>query len=113
MISGSSITPGLRPITVNEGTLQIANQASLPNNSQPGFPTGVALVALAPMDTGTIDMDGQNLNVGALGLPGAGWFSTTQPAATGNIINSGGSGVVLTVSENNWLNGTAVNAPRT
>lgn len=81
----ASTTTALRTITVNEGTLRFAGQSSVPANA-----------IFQPNDTGKIDLNGLNLNLGAIGISG-----TAVPNAggqtTGIITNNGVGHAALTL----------------
>lgn len=64
----------LNTITINDGVLRFASQASVPSN---------ALVNISPMDGAALDLNGQNLTFAALG------GQTSALGATGQVINTG------------------------
>ncbi|MGC3968307.1 MAG: autotransporter-associated beta strand repeat-containing protein [Pirellulales bacterium] len=73
---------GLRRVTVQDGTLKFANQASVPQTAN-----GVSTVVLAVNDTGVFDLNGQNIAIG--GINGTGTItnsvSATQSQLTVNL----------------------------
>lgn len=85
MASGSaSVLPTLQ---INDGIVRFAGQSSLPNQGA---------VTITPMDTGTFDLAGHNLTIGALG------GNAATNAATGVVANSGAA-ASLTVDTQNGV----------
>ncbi|TCO92740.1 autotransporter-associated beta strand protein [Chthoniobacter flavus] len=79
LISGTNNVMTSSPTTlptlqINDGIVRFAGQSSLPNQGA---------VGISPMDTGTFDLAGQSLTVGALG------GNAVASAATGIVMNSG------------------------
>ena len=93
------VAGNLRTLQINEGTLQFAGQSSLPSNrtfTVSGDLNGAnaitsSQIIISPMDTGKLDLNGQNLTIAGLG------GNAVASAATGNVINSGAA-ATLTVA---------------
>ncbi|MEI9894804.1 MAG: hypothetical protein WDN28_13180 [Chthoniobacter sp.] len=71
-------TTGLRILTVNEGTVSVAGQSSLPSGG---------LILVSPQDSGTFDINGNALTIG--GLTGTG------------VVTNSGTAQALTLAVNN------------
>jgi autotransporter-associated beta strand protein len=75
-------TTTIGTLQINEGTVRFAGQSSLPSGG---------VLNIAPMDSGALDIAGQNLTIAALG------GNAAATAATGNVLNSG-TAATLTVA---------------
>jgi autotransporter-associated beta strand protein len=97
------VVSNLRAFAVNEGTVKFNGQGSLPSGGQ---------ITLAPMDTGTVDLNGTSLTIGGLaGSPLAlAAFGTTSGSSTVTVTSTAGMSVGMVVNGPNIPAGALVTA---